>query len=286
MREALLDLDEACAEGDGRPALPAPRRGPVDRGDRGGARVRRRRSSTSPPTGAPTRGGASGACARPARRQRIDFHRPSRGDDPRPRRGDPDRRRPLQGLHPLPPRLERGCRCARRCSARRASSASRRLRRGRAPGAGGADRRHALPRPRAGRRDARGASGMRAFLRDGLGDYDDGHDDLAGDGTSRLSAHLRFGCVSPARAGWSGGARAGAAAEPFVRQLCWRDFHHQVLAAFPSLPRRDYRPRGDRWSRSRAGLRGLARRPHRLPAGRRRDAPAAPPRATCTTARG
>jgi deoxyribodipyrimidine photo-lyase len=35
-----------------------------------------------------------------------------------------------------------------------------------------------------------------------------------------------------------------------VRQLCWRDFHHQVLAAFPDLPRRDYRPRGDRWSRS------------------------------------
>ena len=27
-----------------------------------------------------------------------------------------------------------------------------------------------------------------------------------------------------------------------MRQLCWRDFHHQVLAAFPSLPRRDYRP--------------------------------------------
>ena len=42
-------------------------------------------------------------------------------------------------------------------------------------------------------------------------------------------------------------ARGG---EPFVRQLCWRDFHHQVLAATPSLPRRDYRPRGDRWSRS------------------------------------
>ena len=41
---------------------------------------------------------------------------------------------------------------------------------------------------------------------------------------------------------------------PFVRQLCWRDFHHQVLAAFPALPRRDYRPRGDRWSRSRRAL--------------------------------
>jgi deoxyribodipyrimidine photo-lyase len=39
-----------------------------------------------------------------------------------------------------------------------------------------------------------------------------------------------------------------------VRQLCWRDFHHQVLAATPSLPSRDYRPRRDRWSRSRRAL--------------------------------
>ncbi|GAB4005702.1 hypothetical protein GCM10029992_54350 [Glycomyces albus] len=29
-----------------------------------------------------------------------------------------------------------------------------------------------------------------------------------------------------------------------VRQLCWRDFHHQVLADFPDLDRRAYR-RGD-----------------------------------------
>jgi deoxyribodipyrimidine photo-lyase len=49
-------------------------------------------------------------------------------------------------------------------------------------------------------------------------------------------------------------ARERPGGEPFVRQLCWRDFHHQVLAANPSLPRRDYRPRGDRWSRSRRAL--------------------------------
>jgi deoxyribodipyrimidine photo-lyase len=38
--------------------------------------------------------------------------------------------------------------------------------------------------------------------------------------------------------------------EEFARQLCWRDFHHQVLAARPDLPRRDYRRRGGRWRRS------------------------------------
>jgi deoxyribodipyrimidine photo-lyase len=89
---------------------------------------------------------------------------------------------------------------------------------------------------------------MRAFLRDGLGRYEDQHDDLAGDGTSRLSAYIRWGCVSPLELASEADGRRGGAA--FVRQLCWRDFHHQVLAATPSLPRRDYRPRRDRWSKS------------------------------------
>jgi deoxyribodipyrimidine photo-lyase len=92
---------------------------------------------------------------------------------------------------------------------------------------------------------------MRAFLRDGVDGYEERHDDLAGDATSRLSAHLRFGCVSPLELMLEARERRGGA---FVRQLCWRDFHHQVLAATPSLPRRDYRPRHDRWSRSRRAL--------------------------------
>jgi len=96
--------------------------------------------------------------------------------------------------------------------------------------------------------EAEGRKLMRAFLRDGIGGYEDGHDDLAGDCTSRLSAHIRWGCVSPLELAREAGERRGGAA--FVRQLCWRDFHHQVLAATPSLPRRDYRRRGDRWSRS------------------------------------
>ncbi|HTR75786.1 MAG TPA: deoxyribodipyrimidine photo-lyase [Solirubrobacterales bacterium] len=89
---------------------------------------------------------------------------------------------------------------------------------------------------------------MHAFLRDRIDAYDSGHDDLASAGTSHLGAHLRWGCVSPLELADEARERRGGA--PFVRQLCWRDFHHQVLAAFPALPRRDYRPRGDRWSRS------------------------------------
>ncbi|GAB1820643.1 cryptochrome/photolyase family protein [Herbidospora sp. RD11066] len=79
------------------------------------------------------------------------------------------------------------------------------------------------------------------WLRHCLRDYATGHDDLAGDHTSRLSPYLRFGCVSPLElAGRSG------ASEEFVRQLCWRDFFAQVALAFPGLSRDDYRPgRGD-----------------------------------------
>jgi deoxyribodipyrimidine photo-lyase len=94
-----------------------------------------------------------------------------------------------------------------------------------------------------------GRKAMRAFLRDGLAGYADGHDDLPGDRTSNLSPYLRFGCISPLELLAEARSRPGGAA--YARQLCWRDFHHQVLAAYPALPRRDYRPRGDRWSRSR-----------------------------------
>ncbi len=105
--------------------------------------------------------------------------------------------------------------------------------------------------PSRGRRpggESEGRRLMRTFIRDGIGGYEERHDDLPGDATSRLSAHLRWGCVSPLELAREAGERQGGA--DFVRQLCWRDFHHQVLAATPSLPRRDYRPRGDRWSKS------------------------------------
>ncbi len=93
---------------------------------------------------------------------------------------------------------------------------------------------------------------MRAFIRGSLAGYGEAHDDLPGDHTSRLSAYLRFGCLSPRELVQR--ARAERGGEAYLRQLCWRDFHHQVLAAFPAYPNRNYRPRGDRWSRSRQSL--------------------------------
>ncbi|MEV7544118.1 deoxyribodipyrimidine photo-lyase [Streptomyces sp. NPDC089915] len=90
------------------------------------------------------------------------------------------------------------------------------------------------------------------WLRSGLARYEDTHDDLAADATSRLSPHLHFGTLSPAEAAQRARAAGGPGAEAFVRQLCWRDFHHQVLAARPEAAAEDYRPRHDHWRTGRA----------------------------------
>jgi deoxyribodipyrimidine photo-lyase len=86
---------------------------------------------------------------------------------------------------------------------------------------------------------------LTSWLRTGLPHYERLHDQLEGS-TSQLSAWLRFGCLSARelieRAG------RGSGAEAFIRQLCWRDFFAQVMAARPDSAGSDYRPRGDRWN--------------------------------------
>jgi deoxyribodipyrimidine photo-lyase len=69
---------------------------------------------------------------------------------------------------------------------------------------------------------------------------------------SGLSAYLHMGCISPSELAARAVDRAGA--ESFLRQLCWRDFHHQVLAARPDLPYADYRPARRRWRDDPAAL--------------------------------
>ncbi|MDY0813947.1 deoxyribodipyrimidine photo-lyase [Kitasatospora purpeofusca] len=77
--------------------------------------------------------------------------------------------------------------------------------------------------------------------------YADIHDDLAADDTSRLSPYLHFGCLSPTELVTRALRHDGPGAQAFVRQLVWRDFHHQVLAARPDAAHHDYRARDDRW---------------------------------------
>jgi deoxyribodipyrimidine photo-lyase len=93
--------------------------------------------------------------------------------------------------------------------------------------------------------ETEGRARLERWLRDGLAEYESRRDDLAVEGTSGLSPYLHFGCVSPLELAER--AREAPGGEGFVRQLCWRDFHHQLLAAEPRIAREDLRPRHDRW---------------------------------------
>lgn len=88
---------------------------------------------------------------------------------------------------------------------------------------------------------------LERWLASGLREYERAHDELAGDGTSRLSPYLHFGCVSAAETVARAGEH-GEAADGFLRQLCWRDFFQQLLAANPRMVDVDLYPRPDDWN--------------------------------------
>ncbi|MFQ6397978.1 cryptochrome/photolyase family protein [Nocardia sp. KC 131] len=74
--------------------------------------------------------------------------------------------------------------------------------------------------------------------------YAERADRLDFDATSHLSPYLHFGSLSTVQilAAVDPASEGGRA---FVRQLAWRDFHHQVLAARPDAAWTDYRSRGN-----------------------------------------
>ncbi|MFJ7900118.1 cryptochrome/photolyase family protein [Streptomyces sp. NPDC096198] len=123
----------------------------------------------------------------------------------------------------------------------------------RVPEAAGSEdlpRREELPEVSAGLApggEDEGRKRFAAWLRGGIAAYEDRHDDLAGDATSRLSPHLHFGTLSPVEIVHRARAAGGPGAEAFVRQVAWRDFHRQVLAARPAAAAADYRTKHDRW---------------------------------------
>lgn len=90
-----------------------------------------------------------------------------------------------------------------------------------------------------------GRARLEAWCRD-VGEYGNEHDSMATDGTSRLSPYLHFGCLSATDIVHRIGTDTEGA-QAFGRQLAWRDFHHQTLAARPDAAHADYRPRGDHW---------------------------------------
>ena len=94
--------------------------------------------------------------------------------------------------------------------------------------------------PRGG--ESEGRKRLERFVDGPLDRYAGLADDLAAGATSRLSPYLHFGCLSSLEV-----AERAAASEAFVRQLCWRDFFLQLLAANPETPRESYRERRAGW---------------------------------------
>jgi deoxyribodipyrimidine photo-lyase len=80
------------------------------------------------------------------------------------------------------------------------------------------------------------------FMRGPVERYRTGQDTLADDATSRLSAYLHLGCVSP-REVESKLPGGGDGPQAFRRQLCWRDFYHQVLLTNPRNAHEEHQSR-------------------------------------------
>jgi deoxyribodipyrimidine photo-lyase len=73
---------------------------------------------------------------------------------------------------------------------------------------------------------------LRRFLDESVGDYDEERNRPDRPSTSRLSPHLHWGEISPRRV-WHAARAGGPVADPFLRQLIWREFAHNLLHHFP-----------------------------------------------------
>ena len=74
-----------------------------------------------------------------------------------------------------------------------------------------------------------------------LEDYDQARNFPSDEGSSRLSPHLHFGEISPATIWHRCASRAHAGAEPFLREIGWRDFSANVIDMFPDYAHKNGR---------------------------------------------
>ncbi|MDW7978991.1 MAG: deoxyribodipyrimidine photo-lyase [Verrucomicrobiales bacterium] len=102
---------------------------------------------------------------------------------------------------------------------------------------------------------------LRKFMRDRVYEYAAVRDYPAVEGTSRLSPHLRWGTVG-IRTVLAELMRARAEADApgqrkscdvFLTELIWREFYNQILANFPHVAQRSFRPEYEaiKWSENR-----------------------------------
>ena len=87
-----------------------------------------------------------------------------------------------------------------------------------------------------------------AFVEHRMARYDEDRDRPAVDGTSRLSAALRFGLLSPAQCvrraldAADADPRARAGADKWIGELIWRDFYAGILSEHPIAARSALKP--------------------------------------------
>lgn len=74
---------------------------------------------------------------------------------------------------------------------------------------------------------------LSAFVTHNLGNYSQWRDQLDRTGTSRLSPYLHWGQLSPKQVLWACQGADADGAEPFTRQLFWREFAYYILFHFP-----------------------------------------------------
>ncbi len=83
---------------------------------------------------------------------------------------------------------------------------------------------------------------LKEFFDHDLSDYAQNRDWPARAGTSRLSAHLHFGEISP-RQIWHAHPLAARGNEKFLSELAWREFSWHLLFHYPQLPEEPLNPR-------------------------------------------
>jgi deoxyribodipyrimidine photo-lyase len=98
--------------------------------------------------------------------------------------------------------------------------------------------------------EAGGRERLRRFLDDALAAYPVARDKPAGETTSRLSPHLRFGEISARRVAAaidsaSAEGASTAACEKYLSELAWREFSYSLLYSFPDLAKKHWSPRFD-----------------------------------------
>ena len=84
-----------------------------------------------------------------------------------------------------------------------------------------------------------------------LGDYEKNRDFPVEDGTSRLSAHLKFGTLS-IREVYERLVHLFGGSHPLIRQLYWRDFFTQIATFFPYVFGKEFYPKYQtlRWQKN------------------------------------